>query len=107
MTEIIQVMTAVDEKSVAAEISQQVVEERLASCVQRIGPIESTYWWNDEIEDAEEWLCLMKTHAGKYDELESFLQSIHPYDVPEILAVEMSAGNQAYLDWIAAEVKTK
>ena len=107
MTEIVQVMTAVDEPSAAKEISRRVLEERLASCVQRIGPIESTYWWNGEIEAAEEWLCLMKTHEDRYEDLEARIEEIHPYDVPEILAVETSDGSQAYLDWIATEVKTK
>ena len=107
MTGYIQVMTTVDERETAAEISRYVVEERLASCVQQIGPITSTYWWDDGIEEAEEWLCLMKTRVDQYEELEAVLESIHPYEVPEIIAMDVSNGNRSYLNWIDAEVKTK
>jgi periplasmic divalent cation tolerance protein len=67
------------------------------------GPILSTYWWEGQIEDAKEWLCLVKTTAGQYDELESLVKEHHPYDVPEILALPVLTGNKDYLDWIQVE----
>jgi periplasmic divalent cation tolerance protein len=68
--------------------------------VQVIGPITSTYRWNDGIETAEEWLCLIKSRQDLYGELEEGIRELHPYDVPEILAVPVLAGNLAYLDWL-------
>jgi periplasmic divalent cation tolerance protein len=68
--------------------------------VQVIGPITSTYRWNDAIETAEEWLCLIKSRQDLYRQLEEAVRAVHPYDVPEILATPVVAGNPSYLDWL-------
>ena len=65
-----------------------------------IGPITSTYRWNDGIETAEEWLCLIKSRQDLYRQLEEAIREIHPYDVPEILATPVLSGNPSYLDWL-------
>jgi periplasmic divalent cation tolerance protein len=101
----IQVFMTTGSKEDAAHISRTLVEKRLAACVQVIGPIASTYWWNDQVETAEEWLCLVKTHQRVYDELERVVKEIHPYDTPEILALPITAGNQNYLSWLNNELK--
>jgi periplasmic divalent cation tolerance protein len=105
MTETVQVITATETKSDAQAIARTVVEKRLAACVQVIGPITSTYWWQGEIETAEEWLCLIKSRRDLYEALEEAIREVHPYDVPEILAVPVVAGGRDYLDWLDRELK--
>lgn len=93
-------MTTVDKKKDAGKIIDQVIRKRLAACVQLIGPITSTFWWKEAIEEAEEWLCLMKTRRDLYESLEEAIKSCHPYDEPEILAVPIMAGSPGYLSWV-------
>jgi len=104
MTETVQVVTTTETKSDAQAIARAVVEKRLAACVQIIGPITSTYWWQGEIETAEEWLCLIKTRADLFEQLEAAIKEVHPYDVPEILAVPVVAGSEDYLAWLDREL---
>jgi periplasmic divalent cation tolerance protein len=103
MTEFIQVLTAISSKEDAQKVATAIVGEHLAACVQIIGPITSTYWWQGAMETAEEWLCLMKTRQGRYERLEQAIRAVHPYDEPEILATPVSAGSRTYLDWIVSE----
>lgn len=107
MTEYIQVLTTTETKENAQRIATAVVEKRLAACGQIIGPITSTYWWKGKIETAEEWICAMKSSTHLYEELEEAIRELHPYEVPEILAVPIAAGNQSYLDWMGKELKCK
>jgi periplasmic divalent cation tolerance protein len=105
MSEYIQVLTAIDSKEGAQTIAEAVLSKRLAACAQVIGPITSTYWWQNKMETAEEWLCLMKTDQQLYSELEQAIREVHPYDVAEIVAMPIVAGSSAYLAWIHQEVK--
>ena len=106
MTEYIQVLTTTDKKEDADKIAKVVVEKRLAACAQVIGPITSTYWWNEKIERAEEWLCFLKSRNDLYEELERTITGVHPYEVPEILAVPIVAGIQSYLEWLDKELRS-
>ena len=105
MGKYIQVLTTAGTKEDAQKIAQSVVEKRLAGCVQVIGPIASTYWWEGKIETTEEWLCIVKSREDLYKELEREIQQIHPYKVPEILAVPMVEGSQSYLEWLEGELR--
>ena len=104
MTNYIQAITTTETKVDAQAIATAVVEKRLATCVQIVGPITSTYWWQDEIETAEEWLCIIKSRQDLYPALEETILKIHPYDVPEILAVPVVAGHKDYLKWLDGEL---
>jgi periplasmic divalent cation tolerance protein len=104
MTEYIQVFTTIDAEEGAAAIAHAIVARRLAGCVQILGPIRSTYWWEGEIEVAQEWICLIKTSQEAYPDLEAALKEIHPYDTPEILALPVVAGNADYLRWLQQEL---
>jgi periplasmic divalent cation tolerance protein len=106
MTDYIQLFTTTEEKDDAERISREIVEKRLAACVQVVGPITSTYWWEEEIQKTEEWLCIMKTRSDLYHELEKAIRSIHPYEVPEIVALPIVSGSQSYLDWLEQEIKS-
>jgi periplasmic divalent cation tolerance protein len=72
-----------------------------------LGPIVSTYWWKDNIETAEEWLCVIKSKKDVYEELEKSIKEIHPYETPEIFALPVVAGSKDYLKWLSNEVKKK
>lgn len=100
MTEYIQVITTTEKKTDAEKIAEVLVEKKLAGCVQIIGPISSIYWWEGKMERADEWLCLIKTTKTMYEDLESAIRKIHPYKVPEILAIPVVAGNKNYLSWL-------
>jgi periplasmic divalent cation tolerance protein len=103
MHSFIQVSTTVDKREDAGKIAELVVSRRLAACAQVAGPIRSTYRWRGRIEDAEEWLCLMKTRTELYGKLEQAIKSVHPYEEPEIIALPIVAGSEGYLRWIEEE----
>ena len=105
MTEYIQVFTTVDSEEEAQNIAGAVVGERLAACAQVLGPISSTYHWNGQIENAEEWLILIKSRSDLFNELSGLIQQVHPYDVPELVAVPVVAGARSYLDWMNGHLK--
>lgn len=100
------VMTTVESPDDADRLASSLIGERLAACVQRVGPIRSTYWWNGAVETAEEWLCLIKTAEDRYSALEGRIKELHSYEVPEITAVPISGGSAAYLNWITEETRS-
>ncbi len=104
MTEYIQIYTTTENKDDARMIAQRVVGKRLAACAQVVGPTFSTYWWEGAIEEAEEWLCIIKSRRDLFDKLEEAILGVHPYDVPEIVAVPIVSGSQKYLQWLNNEV---
>jgi periplasmic divalent cation tolerance protein len=104
VTDYIQVMTTTGNRSDAQRIAQVLVEQHLAACVQIIGPILSTYWWDDKLEQNEEFLCLIKTEVAMFDRVAAAISDVHPYDVPEILAIPVVRGNEAYLSWLSGGI---
>jgi periplasmic divalent cation tolerance protein len=105
MSEYIQVATTVSTEEEARAIASLLVEQRLAACVQVIGPITSHYRWQGKIETAEEYLCLAKSRAALFPEIEMAIKAIHPYEIAEIIALPVIAGSKEYLAWLAAEVR--
>ena len=100
----IQVVTTTGKKEDAEKIAIALVERKLAACVQIAGPIFSTYRWKGHIEKAEEWQCVIKSREHRYKEIENVIKSIHPYEVPEIVAIPIIAGSGEYLDWLEGEL---
>jgi len=100
----IEVRTTTETKEDAGRIARALVEGRLAACVQIIGPIESTYSWKGKIETATEYLCLGKTRATLFAEVEKTIKSLHPYETPEIVAVSIATGSAEYLAWLNEEI---
>jgi len=76
----------------------------LAACVQVAGPITSTYRWHGKIETAQEWQCWAKSRGDLYDRIEQAIRRLHPYEVPEILAMPIIAGNGSYFAWMEEEL---
>lgn len=100
MYEFLVVTTTVERPADAKAIAKAVVSERLAACVHQQGKIQSTYYYDDEMENANEYLLTMKTTASRYEALEKRLLELHPYELPEIIAVPIRSGSTDYLDWI-------
>ena len=84
----------------AQSIATRLVDERLAACAQVLGPVSSTYRWQGKVEQAVEWYCHLKTSSARLPELQRRLRELHPYDVPEIIAVSLVQGDADYLRWI-------
>ncbi|WXG39318.1 MAG: divalent-cation tolerance protein CutA [Candidatus Freyarchaeum deiterrae] len=107
LEEFIQVFTTTAKKEDADNIAKALVEKRLAGCVQILGPVVSTYWWKNNIETAEEWICFIKSKKSLYGELETTIRKIHPYETPEIITIPIISGSKEYLDWLGNELKKK
>jgi periplasmic divalent cation tolerance protein len=106
MAEYLQVQTTAGSEEEAERISAALIERRLAACVQVSGPIASRYRWQGEVEQAQEWLCVAKTEAARYPELEAAIRELHSYDEPEIVATPIVTGSPAYLGWLSASTKS-
>ncbi|GAA4156780.1 divalent-cation tolerance protein CutA [Actinomadura keratinilytica] len=101
----VQVTTTTDSRQEAADLARSAVAERLAACAQLVGPIASTYWWEGEIETAEEWMVVFKTTDERFDELATLITEVHSYDTPEIIATPVVAGSMDYLAWVAEQTE--
>jgi periplasmic divalent cation tolerance protein len=104
MGEYIQVSTTVAKEDQARAVACLLVEKRLAACVQVLGPVISHYRWQGKIEAAEEYLCLAKSRASLYPEIEAAIKSVHSYEIPEIIVMPIISGSKEYLGWLAAEL---
>lgn len=90
----------------AARISHELVERRLAACVNRVPGVTSVYRWRGAIEESAEVLLIIKTAAEKLPALEAALRELHSYEVPEFLVLQVAAGSRPYLDWLLAAVES-
>jgi len=95
------VLTTLPSPDKAAEIARILVDEQLAACVNLLPSVRSIYRWQGAVSDDTETLALIKTTAARYDALAARLLSLHPYEVPEILALSPSSGHAPYLAWLA------
>jgi periplasmic divalent cation tolerance protein len=100
MPDYIQVVTTTEHREEADRIAHALVEQRLAACVQVVGPVTSTYRWRGKIETAQEWQCWAKSRGDLYDEIEQAIRRLHSYEVPEILAMPIIAGSGSYFAWL-------
>jgi periplasmic divalent cation tolerance protein len=103
MATYVQVLTTTDSLDLANSIAQTLLEKRAAACVQVFGPIQSKYWWEGKIEEAAEWVCMIKARSADYERIEALISEAHSYDVPEILAFPVQQGSRRYLEWLEAE----
>jgi len=85
----------------AIDIARVLVTEGLAGCVNRMPAVTSIYRWEGQICEAPEQLLMIKTTAARYEALEMRLKALHPYEIPEIIAVPVVAGSSQYLAWLA------
>lgn len=89
----------------AETIGRQIVEERLAACVNIVGGMHSIYWWDDEVNDGHETILIAKTMEDRLDALRERVVTLHSYDCPCVVALPIEGGHQPYLDWILRETR--
>jgi periplasmic divalent cation tolerance protein len=97
-------LTTAPSAEVAERIGRSLVEERLAACANVLPGITSIFRWKGSIEREGEVLVILKTTAGEVEALERRVAELHPYEVPEVIALPVEAGHAPYLDWVRAEV---
>jgi len=104
MSDFLQIVTTTEHQQDARRIADLLVDKHLAACVQIVGPITSVYRWQGKVESTQEWQCLIKTHQRRFDEVAHAIRAVHPYEVPEIIALSIVAGSPDYLAWLEEQV---
>jgi periplasmic divalent cation tolerance protein len=97
------VMTNAPGRETAEKIARALVEARVAACVNIMSPCSSVYRWKGAVEQAEEVPVFVKTTGRRYPEVEALIRRLHPYELPEIIAVPCGRGLPGYLEWVHAE----
>jgi periplasmic divalent cation tolerance protein len=103
---LIQLLTTVGSQVDAMEIARAAVDARVAACVQVLGPISSVYRWDGVLREDEEFLCVLKVPSERLERLVQFVRERHPYDTPEITAVQSLFVDHGYLAWVESETRT-
>ena len=106
MTSFTLVFMTASTKNEAENITHRLLDERLIACANIIGPISSLYWWKDKVEEANEFLVFMKSRQDLFEKLSTRIKELHSYDVPEIIAVPITAAFPSYLNWINTVVES-
>jgi periplasmic divalent cation tolerance protein len=99
--EILLAISTFPDAETATRIARQLVTEKLAACANIGAPVQSIYHWQGKIEEAQETMAFFKTTAARFGEFQLRLQSLHPYEVPEIVAIRIADGVPDYLRWVA------
>ncbi len=94
------VFTTLPDQESARQLARMLVDNHLAACVNVLSPCRSIYFWQGATEEDEEFPLIIKTHAEHYAALENFIRTHHPYELPEILAVETAQGLPEYIHWV-------
>jgi len=98
------VLCTAPDAETAETIATALVTDRLAACVNILPGVTSVYRWQGKIERDAELLLLIKTAAGSWSRLEQRIRSLHPYELPEIIAVPIQTGQENYLEWITSSL---
>jgi periplasmic divalent cation tolerance protein len=104
MTDKLLVLSTTGSESEAREMAQTLVERRLAACVNIVPRIRSVYRWQGKIEQAEEYLLLIKTTKAREEELRSAICELNSYELPECIAIPVESGSAEYLKWVEESV---
>jgi periplasmic divalent cation tolerance protein len=104
MTDKIVVLSTASSAAEAETIARQLVDERLAACVNVVTGVSSFYRWKGKIEKSPEWLLVIKSSRGRFEELRAALEKLHSYDVPEVIALPVVEGTKNYLHWMEGEL---
>jgi len=98
------ILTTINSKEEAEKISRKLLKEKLVACVNIIGPIESLFWWQNKIDEAEEFIILIKTDKSLFQQVAETTKKIHPYQIPEIIGLPIVEGSKDYLRWMYASL---
>lgn len=107
MDKVIVILTNLPDREAALRLARELIAQRLAACVNVLAECSSVYRWKGEVENAAEVPVLIKTRAARYAEVEAAIRALHPYELPEIVAVPIERGFPDYLEWINAETVTE
>ena len=99
------VMVTVGSESEGAAIASALVESSFAACV-KMFPVSSTYRWQGQVQQDQEWQLLIKTQTARFEAVESLVRSHHSYEVPEIIAIPVTQGSAPYLSWIQQQTSS-
>ena len=105
MTDVRVVLMTAPDRATAESLAQSLVVERLAACANVVSGLASIYRWEGRVERADEQLLILKTEADRVPALIARAAELHPYEVPEILALPVEAGLAPYLSWVRAETR--
>ena len=105
MSDFIVVFVTCGSEEDASKIAHALVEEELAACANMISSLRSIYRWEGKIYDEKEWLLLIKTRRSRFEDLVKRVKALHSYSVPEIIALPITHGSPAYLNWIEENTK--
>jgi periplasmic divalent cation tolerance protein len=100
------VLSNLPDRNAALDLAQKLVQRRMAACVNVLAECTSVYRWQGKIESAAEVPILIKTTVERYAALEQAIRELHPYELPEIVAVPIREGLPDYLQWVAAETRS-
>lgn len=103
---LVQIGIAVPDADTAARISAALLEQHLCACVQTVGPVTSRYRWQGRVETATEFLLLVKTRRALYQAVETAVRALHPYEVPEIIALPVQDAGKQYAAWVVESTAT-
>jgi periplasmic divalent cation tolerance protein len=106
MNNVLLVITNLPDAASAKGLARQIIAAHAAACVNQLAPCISTHRWQGKIETVSEIPLLIKTTQTAYPRLEKLIREAHPYELPEIIAVPLTAGLPAYLDWVSSETVT-
>jgi periplasmic divalent cation tolerance protein len=98
--EVLLAISTFPDRQLALTVSRQLLERKLAACANIGGAVQSIYHWQGRIEEGEETLVFFKTRRSRFEEFQSALRSLHPYEVPEIVAIRLTDGLPVYLRWV-------
>ncbi len=101
------VLVTVPNQETGEFLAREMVEERLAACGNVIPGLVSVYWWNDEVEKDDEALVILKTSAERTERLTERIRALHPYDLPEVLALPVAGGLGVYARWVLQECESE
>lgn len=101
----ITVMVTTPSKEEALKIARRLLDDRLIACANIVGPVSSLFWWENKIDEATEFLAIMKSREELFQKLSERVKELHSYQVPEIIALPIIAGSPSYLNWLDACLK--
>ena len=104
MTDKVLILTTAGSETEAQKIAKQLVERRLAACVNIVPRIQSVYRWQGKVEAAEEFLLLIKTTNARSTAVQRAIRELHSYELPECVVISLEGGSAEYLEWIAKSV---
>lgn len=105
MGKIVLISTTTESKKDAEDLARKLLERKLIACAQISGPISSHYRWKDELVSSDEYTLSVKTSEGKADQVQQTINTLHPYELPEIIGIQLAKASEEYVNWVEQELE--